>query len=837
MRAEGWSNRTERAGLVLVDAAETKTGDLNWVRWRLAVSLNERWYAVSGASVRAFVFEPMDGDTYSLPVASPDCALAPTYFGRLSRGAIRIHDSDTELEPGGKFSTHALPGDHPTQKSSWDQYAEQAWAQLGLAAAAAGDHSRCWHSHPQARYPLSYELAVLLRTHGRTDGGHGYIAPARADQGELRAILAACHYEALPTEPPRWLKVGTAEGDCWLGPQGHVILRGTLLIIDATVAPAEIAAQAVDRLRGATDTPALVAAGAAAPSPESSAQRRRRFARLAEVLTADLGLPVTPYTLPGWPLPSGMAFFADSSTLVVAVGESMDREVDKGLIYGLAHAGDRELVLLLPVEKACATALRCAYLDRKIRLFTHEGITTTPLPVPARPDVLEALREITLRGGEHDLGSVRADWVSELEAWADRHPDLAATHRQGYRSWQCAGRRLLELRRAGSNGITVVAGVQASKGVPDDKALLSRKLSEALDPVTFARIRAVIENGVADRLDGSDGGHAEHRLQAGLVRHYEEIGWTAAPQREFPARRPGGGIGYIDFLRLDEHDVLHIIETKIGDDEFVVLQALDYWMWATANKRLLAKHFNVPRLNGIVIDVLMGEPNGQQPDLATPIISSYGPGQLEAIDGSIVWEVFRVSAWATEKPQLAGLGRRRVPDKPDVRRRPSHPPVLDPNATAELTLAHAEQAEGTHKCGADMKPDLMGAPVTVTRDREEGPGLSPGQPAGELPSSTAVGPITLHHRGGLRVWAELNVQGALIISGQDLRPGPGLEEYEYAFTVPPADLHLIRAALEGTHKDSVLQLVAGNGEVIVGAGVKGWLDAVGARYEFWSRIE
>jgi len=677
MREDTWSSRTERVGRMLVDDGWTNADDLNWVRWRLAVSLNEHWYKSSGASVRAHVFEPMDGDIYSLPVASPDCAIAPTYFGRLSRGAIRVDDSDTDLEPGCQFSAHAQQGDHPSLPAIWAYYTEQTWEQLGLAPAVAGDHSRCWHSQPEARYPLSYELAVLLRTHGRTDGGHGSIAPARADHGELQTILASCAYQPVPGETPRWLQVDTADGECWLGPRGHVVLRGTLMTVDPAVAPAEIAGQVVDRLRGAIDTPALETTGARSPAPASTsataAERRGRFVRRAEVLAADLDLPVTPYMPPGWPLPSGMIFFADPSTLVVAVGEETAREVDKGLAYGLAHAGDRDLVLLLPFGKTKATALRCAYLDRKIRLFVHDGITTTTLPVPARPVVLEALREPKLRGGEHDLGSVRADWVRELEAWSERHPDLAATHRQGYRSWQCAGRRLLELRGAGSGGITLVAGVQASAAVPDDKALLRRTLTEALDPVTFARIRAVVENGVADRLDGSDGGHGEHRLQATLIRHFEEIGWSSAPRREFPARRPGGGTGYIDFLRLDRRGVLHIIETKIGDDEFVVLQSLDYWMWATANEKLLAKHFNVPRLKGIVIDLLLGESDGQQPDAAKPIISSYGPGQLEAIDGSIGWEVFRVSAWATEKPHLAGLGRRRVPDQPDVRRRPSGP--------------------------------------------------------------------------------------------------------------------------------------------------------------------
>ncbi len=96
--------------------------------------------------------------------------------------------------------------------------------------------------------------------------------------------------------------------------------------------------------------------------------------------------------------------------------------------------------------------------------------------------------------------------------------------------------------------------------------------------------------------------------------------------------------------------------------------------------------------------------------------------------------------------------------------------------------------------------------------------------------------ITLHNRDGLHIWAEVTEQGDLLISGQDLKPGFGWREYEYWFTVPSEDLPLIRAALNGTEKDSVLVLLAANAERIV-SGEKAWLDATGARYEFCNRID
>jgi hypothetical protein len=106
----------------------------------------------------------------------------------------------------------------------------------------------------------------------------------------------------------------------------------------------------------------------------------------------------------------------------------------------------------------------------------------------------------------------------------------------------------------------------------------------------------------------------------------------------------------------------------------------------------------------------------------------------------------------------------------------------------------------------------------------------------ELPDALDSGPITLYHHDGYRIWAELNTEGALVISGQDLNPSHGWEEYEYAFSIPAGELPRIRAGLDGTHDDTILDLLAANAEKIAPA-VKCWLDATGASYTFWNRVE
>jgi hypothetical protein len=99
------------------------------------------------------------------------------------------------------------------------------------------------------------------------------------------------------------------------------------------------------------------------------------------------------------------------------------------------------------------------------------------------------------------------------------------------------------------------------------------------------------------------------------------------------------------------------------------------------------------------------------------------------------------------------------------------------------------------------------------------------------------GPITLRDQDGCCIWAALSSDGALVISGQDLNPPNGWEEYEYEFTIPAEDVSLIRSALDGTRDQSLLDLVAANSERFIDGELGKWLDAVGARHKFWSRIE
>jgi hypothetical protein len=291
-------------------------------------------------------------------------------------------------------------------------------------------------------------------------------------------------------------------------------------------------------------------------------ERRSAFSGDAPALAGGAGLPVRPYSRRGFPLPAWASFYADESALAVLVcsGESW-RTVEKALAYGIAHADGRKLELVLPDHRPGepgdalrATSIRSAFLDNPgIRIWTHDGMVAEPRALLDPVQVYGLLRGEALAGGELDLGDL-ASRVADLEDWADSHPHLTACHEKSHRTWRCQGLILLSIQRR-AKGLEVKSGVHYSTLAPGrplaDLLLLSDR---NLSPAELATIQARVQAGIADKHAGRPPGYREHWMQATLAEHAAEIGWSGRHrlEREFPARRPGGGTGYIDFLRLDD---------------------------------------------------------------------------------------------------------------------------------------------------------------------------------------------------------------------------------------------------------------------------------------------
>lgn len=109
---------------------------------------------------------------------------------------------------------------------------------------------------------------------------------------------------------------------------------------------------------------------------------------------------------------------------------------------------------------------------------------------------------------------------------------------------------------------------------------------------------------------------------------------------------------------------------------------------------------------------------------------------------------------------------------------------------------------------------------------------------GALDDPPAMPTLSLvHHRAGLRAWADYDDTGALRISGQDLGGGfLGTSEYEYFLTIHPSAFPRLRDALGAPEDVDVRSLVTAYGPDLVRSGEKAWLDRYAIPYDFSSWV-
>jgi len=353
------------------------------------------------------------------------------------------------------------------------------------------------------------------------------------------------------------------------------------------------------------------------------------------------------------PLSTQFGWFADEDRLIVVgcPGESQ-RDLDLGLAYGLAHAGDRELVLILPRGSEAATQRRIPWLDTHVTLHVHDQGAVHRVPPLARHEVLTGYDD-PIAAAAHQLGE-RGGWVDRVTAWADTCPELVPAHRKSYLAWHCRGRMLLKIRRS-RGAVTITAGVHHSA---EDLAPVPIVLTGELSAADYHRVLAAVSAGIADRLDGIDDAKAEHLLQERLAGARSKLRLTVTI-REFPAVRPGGGRAFIDLLGIGTDGTIHVVETKIGPDTMLALQGLDYLIWVRAHLPQLVQHLmdagvTVPPAPNVVLDFVVAAKDGVY-------LSPYTAAQLEALDGSIPWQVHHLDRWDSDDPRVTSHGRRRVP--------------------------------------------------------------------------------------------------------------------------------------------------------------------------------
>ena len=94
-----------------------------------------------------------------------------------------------------------------------------------------------------------------------------------------------------------------------------------------------------------------------------------------------------------------------------------------------------------------------------------------------------------------------------------------------------------------------------------------------------------------------------------------------------------------------------------------------------------------------------------------------------------------------------------------------------------------------------------------------------------MPDRSEVRRVSMTAHDRLSVDAVVYDDGSLVIEGQDLGPDtPGGDDLEYFFTIEPADVPLLVAALGGADGADPLELLEEQGAAIVMAGEMHWLD-------------
>jgi len=426
---------------------------------------------------------------------------------------------------------------------------------------------------------------------------------------------------------------------------------------------------------------AFRSARASQPAPDGltrdqwAKQQRGPFSAPARLL-AEKVLGPDPDPLPPGPAVSARAeWFRDIRGSLCAVMGPHEpvKQVLQVLAYALALQGDDDLLLVLPPGSAARVARLLPWLRTPVRVFVHHRGQIEEVVPPSAYEVEQDARTLAVhKGTNHSPEGAQADWVAALDELATGLGCVTA-HRSSYLAWHADGRQVLRVQR-GRSGLAVTAGVDYSTPTKDQRPAYSTVPTGPPDVRVIERVREHVMAALQDRANGTDVAHLEHRLQARLGMAGGLAALGSLPDhahRELPAWRGDRARGYIDFLCADGAGTLHVVETKVGGDPTLVLQALEYWIWVKANQKTLRDHLGIAGASNTVrIDLVMAaKPN-------EPLHDWYLPSLLAALDGSVPWRLSEAELvgdgvtleperWRTLLPTeraLAAVGARRWVD-------------------------------------------------------------------------------------------------------------------------------------------------------------------------------
>lgn len=383
-------------------------------------------------------------------------------------------------------------------------------------------------------------------------------------------------------------------------------------------------------------------------------EARSSFHTKAEILAGRvLGSTPQPFS------PSRMSVFArwfedasHSQLVAVVAPTELAISLDEVIAYGFAWQGDRELILVVPAqssELAEAAGVRLPWFHTPVRVVVYDqDLDPQPFAVPSKDEALALLQGLPHRKTvEYELTTEHLDWLSALPL-----EGLTRHARPGYVSWHLDGLQILKASRARGGGLNVAAGVQYSNMTgkpPTFNRVITEPLSGTdLHDATKAVNAAIHQNG------SMTSSMLEHRVQSRLAGMAGSLGLVTPMHREYPAYRSRKRPGFIDFLGCASNGDLHVVETKIGHDPRVVLQALDYCIWVTGNQdgiRSSQPHWPSPQTVNppVHLDLVLAPKNN------TPAFNAYLAGQLEALGDTFPWRVFVIDDPAADQLVITQL--------------------------------------------------------------------------------------------------------------------------------------------------------------------------------------
>jgi hypothetical protein len=191
----------------------------------------------------------------------------------------------------------------------------------------------------------------------------------------------------------------------------------------------------------------------------------------------------------------------------------------------------------------------------------------------------------------------------------------------------------------GKRQVVVRAGIDAKR----EPAEIFR--ASQVDPDALTRIQELVIRAMEHARAGTFQTAEEHFLQARLTSKPASLGLEHPLLREVPASRPRGRLGdraagFIDLAGLDGHGDVVIVETKLGGDKMLILQGLDYWIWASANLSWLRGRLHANPQSGLrLLYAVAGK------RASTPRIDRYASKQFDLLDPAIDASLLYVSDW------------------------------------------------------------------------------------------------------------------------------------------------------------------------------------------------